>query len=194
MNHLDDFTLNEYLDFALDESARAEAATHLQACADCRARLEELQMLFTELEDLPEAHLEHDLTPGILVRLPRKEPARTTRTWTRAFAAQLGVVIGFFFWLGMQIVPLIRTPQSVLSNLPTIEIRTLLMRLLSLQISIPEFQFPVFNYQIPTINFQLPTLSIQISTANVIALAISTLLFWVVGNVILLRGRQETES
>ena len=194
MNHLDDFTLNEYLDHAMEESVCAEAESHLKTCADCRARFEELQMLFIELDDLPETYLAHDLTPGILARLLRKEPARTTWIWTRAFAAQLGVVVGFVFWLGMQIVPLVHAPQSVLSNLPTIEIRTLFMRLLSLQFSIPEFQFPVFNYQIPTINFQLPTLSIQLSTTHATALAISTLLFWVLGNVILLKGRQEAES
>ena len=194
MNHLDDFTLNEYLDHALDESVRAEAEAHLQTCIACRAKLEEFRAFFAELDNLPEAPLERDLTPGILARLPHKVSSRTTWIRTRAFAAQLGVVIGFVFWLGMQIVPLIRTPQFALPELPTIEVRTLFMSLLSVQFPIPEFRFPVFNFLMPTFDVQLPSINMQLSTTHAVALALSTLLLWVVGNIVLLKSRQEVES
>jgi predicted anti-sigma-YlaC factor YlaD len=192
MNHLDDFTLNEFLDLALEEPSRAEAQSHLRTCADCRARLEELQLLFTELENVPEVHLDHDLTPGILARLPRKEPVHAP--WTRAFAAQLGVAIGFVLWLGIQIVPQVSAPQVSISNIQPLNLQTLAARLLSVQIPIPEFRIPVFNYQIQIFDFQLPAFHLQLSTTHAVALAVSTLLLWVVGNVILLKGRQEIRS
>ena len=74
MNHLDEYTLNEYIDRNLDEAALAEAETHLQTCVDCQTKLSELQNLFAELEELSEARLEHDLTSAILERLPDEEP------------------------------------------------------------------------------------------------------------------------
>jgi anti-sigma factor RsiW len=191
MNHLDDYTLNEFLDLALDEPARVETESHLRTCAECRARLEELQLLFAELETVPEIHLDYDLTPDILVRLPRKEPVHAPWTWTRAFAAQLGVAVGFVLWLGIQIVPLVSAPQVFIPNIQPLNLRTLTARLLSVQIPIPEFRIPVFNYQIQTFDLQLPAFHLQLSTTHAVALAVSTLLLWVVGNVILLKGRQE---
>lgn len=193
MNHLDEITLNEYLDHALDKSARVEAESHLQTCANCRAKLEELRMLFTELEELPEACLEHDLTSAVLAHLPREKPVKTW-TWTRTLAAQLGVVVGFVLWLGMQIVPLMHIPQLGLPKLPTIEVQSLFVRLLSVKFPIPEFRFPVLDFQLPGFSFQLPTLDIQPPTTLITVLALSALILWVVGNAILLRSRQEVES
>ena len=190
MNHLDDFTLNEYLDQALDESMRAEAKMHLQICTACHAKLEQLQMLFTELGDIPEIQLEHDLTSAILERLPKNEPLRIV-TWTRAFAAQLGVAVGFVFWLGMQVNLLIRVPALKIPNLTTLETQTLMMRLLSLRIPTPEFPIPVFSFQLPEFGFELPTIGIQLSATHMTVIAVSALTLWVVGNILLLRSGQE---
>ena len=190
MNHLDDFTLNEYLDHALDESARAEAEMHLRTCPACRTQLEELQMLFAELEDLPEAHLEHDLAPAVLAHLPRRNIVNLQK-WTRAFAAQLGVAVGFMFWLVMQAIPYINIPRLALPKLPTLDFEILATRLLSFHFAFPKFQLPAFHVQMPTFNFQLPSIDMQLSTNHIAIVGISTLLLWVVGNVILLRSRQE---
>jgi hypothetical protein len=193
MNHLDDITLNEYLDHALDESRHAEVALHLHICIECRAKLEGLQLLFTELGSLPDTYLETDLTPSILARLPRNKPIRIF-PWTRTLAAQLGIVFGFIFWLGMQVTPFIMFPQITSPKLPTISMQTLFVQLFSVQFPIPKFQFPDINYQMPTINIQLPFPSIQLSTNHIIILAISTLLLWGVGNLLLLKGRPEVGS
>ena len=184
MNHLVEEQLNEYLDYALDESARADVELHLQTCADCRVKLD-------KLEAIPEAHLEHNLVPAILARLPRRKPIVT---WTRTFAAQVGVAIGFIFWLGMQVAPLVRMPQLTLPKLPTLDFQILAARLTSFRFSLPEFQFPDISYQIPTLNYQLPTLSTQLPADYIALLGISTVLLWVVGNIILLKSRREAEA
>jgi hypothetical protein len=190
MNHLDDFMLNEYLDHALDKSRRVEVDAHLHACAACHARLEEFQTFFAELKYLPEAHLEHDLTPAVLARLPRKAPIISWR-WTRAFAAQLGVAVGFMFWLVMQAIPYINIPQLALPRFPRFDFEILAARLLSFHFPMPKFQLSVLNVQIPTFSLQLPSIDMQISTNHLTVMVISTILLWVVGDVILLRGRQE---
>lgn len=191
MNHIDDSTLNEYLDHALDESKRDAAKTHLQACANCREKLDELQSVVTELDTISEVYLENDLVPSILARLPQKTPVRI---WTRAFAAQMGVALGFVFWLGMQAVPFIRVSSVTLSNLPAMEMQALFTRLLAIQIPMPEFRFPTFSFQLPTFGFQMPTLMLEITTVQLITLSVSVVLLWLVGNVILLRSRQRVRS
>ncbi len=60
MNHLSDFQLNEYLDHILDESTRCALELHLEACPDCSARLQELQLVSVHLANLHEAQLSHD--------------------------------------------------------------------------------------------------------------------------------------
>lgn len=193
MNHLDDITLNEYLDHTLDESAHTEAESHLYTCADCRARLADLRMLFADLDKLPEVPLEHDLSPTVLARLPRENSVKNW-SWTRALAAQLGVVVGFVLWLVVQIVPLIRIPQFVLPMFSPFDIQSLVVKLFTVQFPIPKIRFPVFNYQMPTIEFQFPFFNIPFSPNQIAMLAILVSLLWVVGNIILLKGRQEVES
>jgi hypothetical protein len=198
MNHLDDYTLNEYLDRALDESARAEVEAHLDTCAACNAKLDELRKLFAELGDLPEVNFEGDLAPAIFERLPRHEPIRPW-VWTRSLAAQLGVVVGFVFWLGMQVTSFVSVPQFAWPKVSTIELRSLFMQLLTIQFSISKFCFPDLVYRIPTLNIQMPSFnppalfkaSFQVSTVHIVVLAISTIILWVVGNVILLKSGQE---
>jgi hypothetical protein len=196
MNHLTEDQFNEYLDNLLDERTRQNVEAHLSQCVDCRNQVEALKQVFADLDNMPEMPLTCDLTPAILAKLPEKEPARV---WTRAFAAQWGVVVGALIWLGTQILPLVKIPQATLPKFPVIDLETLFTRLLTLRIQIPDFRFPSINYQLPQIRFQLPTLNssttfslgFQPSTALMVALTISALLLWVVGNIILLRRGQE---
>src|SRR5690349_22220113 len=74
MTHLSEETLNEYLDGALPSSMRAEAESHLAACPACRARVEALRSLFAELDALPEAVLERDLSPAVMAALTAHVP------------------------------------------------------------------------------------------------------------------------
>src|SRR5687768_8955627 len=70
--HLSEETVNEYLDGALSPSVREETNRHLEACPACRARVETLRSLFTELEALPEAILERDLSPAVVMALENR--------------------------------------------------------------------------------------------------------------------------
>ena len=74
--HLADETLNEFLDQALEEPARAAAAEHLAACAACSTRLEALRVVFSELADLPPAPLGRDLRLGVLSAVRAQRPAQ----------------------------------------------------------------------------------------------------------------------
>ena len=116
------------------------------------------------------------------------------RVWARAFVAQIGVVLGFVFWLGMQAVPFVRVPQVVFPELPAMDIQALFAHLLAIQIPIPKFLFPTFSFQLPTFDFQMPTLMLEITIVQLITLSVSVVLLWAVGNVILLRSRQGAES
>ena len=188
MNHLDDDTLNEYLDHALGESERNAAKAHMQDCTECRARLDQLQSVFAELDALSEAHLVYDLSPSIRARLPQRE---TVRVWTRTLAAQLGATFGLLFWLGVQVVPYIRVPQLALPKLPALDVQALVARLLTLQLLMPDFQFPSISYQLPTFDIQIPMITLEISVTQMITLFVLVALLWVIGNAILLRSRQE---
>ena len=187
MKHLDELTLNEYLDNALDKSERHAARLHLQNCAECQAKLDQLHSVFAELEALPETPLKIDLTPSILARLPKYTPVRN---WTRAFAAQLGAALGLILWLAMQARSFIQIPLVTLPKLPEINLQNLLAYLLTLQLPTLDFQTISFNYQIPTFDFQIPTFSLEISTEHMVVLAVSVVLLWVAGNFLLLRSRQ----
>src|SRR5437867_695761 len=89
--HLEDTLLNEYLDEALEPSARTEVETHLAHCADCASRLMELRMLFADLESLPDLRLARDLAPGVLAaarRRSRPEPLAASHVLSLIFVLQ----------------------------------------------------------------------------------------------------------
>lgn len=73
--HLNEETLNEYLDDELETAQRAEAEAHLAACPQCAARLAELQMLFATLEALPAEPLARDLSATVEAALTAPAPA-----------------------------------------------------------------------------------------------------------------------
>lgn len=75
MLHVDDLTLNDYLDSALTTEHRADIEAHLTSCLACAARLAEQRALFAALATLPDEPLERDLTRPVLTVL---RPYRTT--------------------------------------------------------------------------------------------------------------------
>lgn len=70
--HLDEITLNEWLDDALPALEHTAAAAHLAACPHCAGRLAELRAVLARLDSLPEAPLARDLAPAVLSRLPAR--------------------------------------------------------------------------------------------------------------------------
>jgi anti-sigma factor RsiW len=67
--HLEEGTLNEYLDGALTLEQRTALEAHLEVCQHCAQRLAFLQAVFSALESLPEAGLERDLSPRVLAAI-----------------------------------------------------------------------------------------------------------------------------
>lgn len=104
MHHIDDSTINEYLDFALSATRRAEVEAHLATCPACATRLTALRALFASIAALPDSPLERDLSPAILnsiKHVPASRPALAPAI-RLVFAAQavfafiaLAVVIPF---------------------------------------------------------------------------------------------------
>lgn len=187
MNHLSDSQLNEYLDDALHPATRQEVEAHLKICENCQARLEELELVFSSLETLEETILSHDLAPRILAGLPHK----MDRTWTPAFAAQLGAVLGALLWLSWQI-----SRTLVVPGFPTFQIP---------QLTLPEivFRLPAFNplqllfgfqWAIPHFALSLPKfprLPFSASRTEIALIGIAALLIWLGSNVALLYNQME---
>jgi len=122
MSHVDDGLLHAWLDGALraQDPARADAvAAHLEACDDCRARLDEARALKEEADailDLAAPHVDEGPPFETILRrardeahddgdttTPDLEPApRTTAPfrWTRrlAWAASITVALGMGWW------------------------------------------------------------------------------------------------
>ena len=212
IQHLDDTQLNEYLDRRLPVDAPLAVDAHLEACAECRKRLQEIQLVFASLASLPEVRISRDLTSSVLRRLPRK----SFRLWTPFFAAQTGIVLGILVWLASEATEIINPPFTVTPNfsgfagfhLPTLTLSGL------------NSFFPPINLQSWTINFMLTVSKIQLGLPSLNAAQITpanlqywlsqlpewrlqlaaphsflvygaVLLFWIAGNAILLRGRPE---
>lgn len=182
MTHLTDSQLNEYLDHALTASVRDEAGAHLRSCAECRARLDEIQFVFTSLAELPEARIAYDLSAAVLSRLPQKQ----SRVWDPFFPAQLGAALGALLWLSTQITKFIPTDFSAL-HFP--------------QFTIPTLQFPalysLFSNLYSLLYSPLPALNLptfQLSTFQLAITSISVFALWVIGNATLLRNRPEVQK
>ena len=73
MDHINEFTLNEYLDDALPEAERQTVAAHLSTCAACQAELAELQQLFLALDAVPDLPLATDLSTAVEAKIVHKE-------------------------------------------------------------------------------------------------------------------------
>lgn len=119
MSHVDEGLLHAYLDGALhaDDPVRADAvAAHIDACDDCRARLEQAAALRAEADALIELAVPGELAmppfEEIAARaetvedgetqLPRRVPATRPASvaWTRrlAWAASVVIALGMGWW------------------------------------------------------------------------------------------------
>ncbi len=91
MIHLDDSTINEYLDSALPASRRAEVDSHLAACPQCAARLNDLRALFASIESLPDLPLEPDLSSSVVAAIQPKRATIAQPTLTPALRLAFAV-------------------------------------------------------------------------------------------------------
>lgn len=73
MDHIDELTLNEYLDESLPEVTRQAVEAHLAMCGACQAELADLQQLFFALDSVTDAPLSTDLSVAVEAQI-KKEP------------------------------------------------------------------------------------------------------------------------
>ena len=168
--HLTDEQLNEYLDNEIAD--RAQIELHLSSCDDCGARLTALQLLFVELDSLPEVKLSTDLAarfaspPNLTPQLPR---------WL-TLTASLQVAVA--------LIALLLAAPVVTSLLPQIESPSLTEGFIQIQARWISWLDLLSTLEAPTIP-QLPALDMS-SLALTLTLAGASVL-WLVGNGLLLR-------
>jgi hypothetical protein len=196
-HHPTDTTLNELLDQALDSSTYDQVQSHLEQCADCRTRLEGLRFVFNALTEVTEQPLALDLVPGVLSRLPVRQPQIL---WRLALAMQSGVALGLLLAISSQLTQFAHTTDW--GNLVRIELTKASLTFSGLiqSLSLPRLllQWPVIT--IPTLELpvvRLPGFSVpafSISPASLIALVLAVGLLWLAGNLILLHPRHKRGS
>ena len=199
MSHLSDELLNTYLGQMLDEVTQQSVEAHLTMCEQCSAQLSELEILFSTLVDLPDMPLTHDLTPGVLERLPKVAPIPAL--WRQpAFLMQslltiilLAVNMPILRELGQQAImwrKKILLPTLQLLQFPSLsKIVTQLTPLLSWK--------PQFSLTLPELSFTLPTLPplpVSLDANIVLMLVLSAGMLWMIGNFSLLRSKPEVRE
>jgi Putative zinc-finger len=90
-DHLNDQTLNEFLDGALSSRALAAAQQHLKDCEVCARRLGEISDIFAMLEGLPEDPLRRDLSSGIVEAIRMREASPKRTSWKPNLGLGLGL-------------------------------------------------------------------------------------------------------
>jgi len=90
-NHLDEWSLQEYLDDVLAEDSRERLEVHLVECDDCATKFASLKHLYSEMERLPDEPLAHDLSARVIRSLTLKEDRKPHLH--RVLAAQLAAAI-----------------------------------------------------------------------------------------------------
>jgi len=108
--HLDDSTLNEYLDGRLEAEPARQVRQHVRVCQDCRRRRDQLQSLTASLAMLAETPLRRDLVRPVLARL-RPKPAPAFLGWVTGLEAVGGTALATYLWprLAEAVTPILNT-------------------------------------------------------------------------------------
>jgi anti-sigma factor RsiW len=114
--HLNEQTLNMYLDGELSAGERKRAQTHLAACDACRVELSALQGLFAALDALAPAP-SPDLAPGVLAHL-RRPMSRPLRL---ALVLQTIAMLAWLTWGGVRLAGYWPAALDALSSLAPVE-------------------------------------------------------------------------
>jgi hypothetical protein len=173
MKHLDNSTLNLYLDDVLDAKTRGQVDAHLATCPTCQQELDSTRALFTTFDTWRVEPIPHDVTAQVMTRIAsHPAPAQLSR-WG---AIVLGVQVLFAALILMWLLP---TLLRVVNGLP-------------FQI-VPTFNFDVFtnlaDWSNP-ISFSFPSLAlwIWISVLGVGAVV------WLVGNRLIFNSLERNQE
>lgn len=85
--HPDEAEIGAYLDGELDSPLRQQVSNHLEACPACREELARLNVIFSQLSNLPALSLERDLSRDVVSAIRSREfsPAEGVTTGWRGF-------------------------------------------------------------------------------------------------------------
>lgn len=107
MAHVDELTLNEYLDNELPLSKRVDVEAHLTECTSCQAELAELQQLFFTLDSAAEAPFAVDISAAVAYQIEQEQSIN--RNWFSvnssmllAFELLAATVLLFLLWPTLQ--------------------------------------------------------------------------------------------
>lgn len=147
MNHLSDPFLNEYLDGALSPQERSQIQSHLDTCAACRSRLEQLESLFRTLSALPEETPSSGLLPAIVSQI---RPSTPINRWMLVLALQSVAAAALILVILPSLVELnfIFPPNWSQTDLPSINLPSLGMELYAL---------PAMFEQLLNFSFTIPS-------------------------------------
>ncbi|WP_420641199.1 anti-sigma factor family protein [Candidatus Leptofilum sp.] len=81
MKEFDEDLLHEYLDGTLDEQTRQAIEAHLANSPEARARLAELEALFSDLDALPELPLATDLSARVVAEIGQETAVARLPRW-----------------------------------------------------------------------------------------------------------------
>lgn len=96
-DHLEDSQIHAYLDDELEPEWIAPVESHLEQCAFCRSKMEELRALFGRLESVDEVPLSRDLAGPVMAELSSSDAMGAGLRWVTALevlvaGALLGVI------------------------------------------------------------------------------------------------------
>lgn len=155
--HLSEDILNEYLDGYLMPEVKITIEKHVAQCRECAERYHQLQVLFADLEALPDISLQRDLSRQVVNTIHSQPQLPAFVKWS--MLPQLGIAVLILLTLLPQYL------QGWLAVLPKaldelVEpgvlnwLASLKAWLGSLQFSLPAWQFSFLNF-----NFQSHTLN-----------------------------------
>ena len=174
--HLTEEELNEYLDNEIQDRKRVEL--HLSECEECAARLSKLQILFTEIESLPELALTRNLAVPVTRDLNQRVPLTHSLglvVTLQATLALLAIILAAPF--------VIEFVSPYLTNLTTPSFTDLLIQIQSQWM---DWLVMLSNFRLPP-SPQIPAIDLSSLVITLTLVAVSVL--WLVGNGLLLRNQ-----
>ena len=182
--HLSRQALNMYLDQELSAGERDRVEAHLARCTACRAELQALQQLFDALEELALEHMPvPDLASGVLDRIHTRRRALNLKWLVPALQGAIALALLAWGWTR-----LVGYAVAILRALPTEALDRDLVRATGWCLE----QWTAVGSRIEAARTTLQNLSVRppdilgFSAPQLLTLAVTVAVLWLVGNTLLL--------
>ena len=176
--HLTDEQLNEYLDG--ESIDRAQMELHLSMCADCARRLSKMEVLFSEIESLPELGISPEFSARFMP--VRSEPPGLPRSLTLTMILQAVLVVAGIMIAAPFVI------RFVSSYAPGLSVPSFVDVLLQMQTVWMAWLDTLSTLSFPTLP-DIPMVNVSSLVTIFTVLAVS--LLWLIGNGLLLRNQMK---